>query len=65
MKLLKSLRALLPAIICILMLAACGAPAKTTDTNGNVQDIQPGDQSIIQPPAQNSGQGSTLEERAL
>ena len=64
MKLLKKLPVLIMLALCSFMLGACGGPAKTSD-EGTVQDIQPGDQSVIQVPAPAPERGTTLEERPL
>lgn len=63
MNCLKKIAALCLLALCGLMLMACGG-SKASD-NGTVQDIQPGDPSIIQAPAATPERGSTLEERAL
>lgn len=52
------------AVACVFMLAACGAQ-KSDPAPGEVQDIQPGDKSIIQPPSSAGSQGTGIEERNI
>ncbi len=49
--------------VCAAFLAACAStPARST---GDVEDIQPGEKSIIQPPAPATAPQSGIEERAI
>lgn len=63
---LKPLRNLCLAAPLIFVLAGCGAstPLPQGPSDG-VQDINPGDKSIIQPPDANSAGSSQLEERNI
>ncbi len=50
----------------VLPLAGCGAAETPVAREpAGVQDINPGDQSVIQPPARQAEQGSQLEERNI
>lgn len=49
---------------CMLFLTACAGSVKEADPG--VQDIQPGEQSVIQPPSsQPAQQGRQIEERNI
>lgn len=63
---LKMLQNLCLAVPLLFVMSACGAsaPAPAHDS-GAVQDINPGDKSIIQPPAARNAGGSQLEERNI
>lgn len=66
MKKLLSLFKLCACLAVFSFLFACGASSNAPDDAGKVQDIEPGQGSIIQPPARTPAQqGSQLEERAL
>lgn len=64
MKLLKKYGAIFALLLVVGMLSGCGGSTRSAD-DGAVQDIQPGDQSIIQPPSRSPAQAETLEERSL
>lgn len=50
---------------CLLFLTACAASVKEEDS-GTVQDIQPGERSIIQPPSSQPAQPARqIEERNI
>lgn len=54
------------ALSLLFALAGCSAPAQVPPAEpAGVQDIQPGDKSIIQAPANNRDSGSKLEERSI
>lgn len=62
-KLLQNCAFVLPLLFA---LAGCGAPANAPQEQPTgVQDIQPGDKSIIQTPATSRGTDSQLEERNI
>lgn len=64
MKFFKKMRFLFLGLPLFFALAACGAPE--INSEGTVQDIQPGDQSVIQPPAATQPvQDNRLEERNI
>lgn len=62
-KMLKNCCLVLPLVF---VLTGCGAPAQAPQTEpAGVQDIQPGEKSIIQAPAANRSGSSQLEERNI
>lgn len=56
-------KSLLP-LACLCLLAGCGASSTPVDEPGGVQDIQPGEQSVITPPNHQSTPAG-IEERSL
>lgn len=63
----KNFKLCLSAILLLILslpLFGCAEKSEAVKDEG-VVDIEPGQKSIIQPPARTQNQGSTLEERSL
>lgn len=56
-------KSLLP-LACICLLAGCGASSTPVEEPGGVQDIQPGEKSVITPPSRQAAPAG-IEERNL
>lgn len=56
-------KSLLP-VACLFLLSGCGAPPAPVEDPGGVQDIQPGEKSVITPPSHQAAP-TGIEERNL
>lgn len=53
-------------MLCAMLFMSACASSNTADENGGVQDIQPGEESVIQPPASlPSDSARQIEERNI